>query len=181
MGCLRRTLGYVFPMKKLELSDETYAVLQRLAAAKHLAPGELIASMLRPAPPDLSGDSLLFYLTGPDFTRHRDAHARYLGLLAWCARNYAADFADFVSHQESGRRYLACNRAEINETRVRNQARQIGGTHYWAVMNLDPAARRRFVGRLLEFIGCHDETVSLAVEAVAPIVPAPEELRHHGT
>ena len=48
----------------------------------------------------------------------------------------------------------------------RNHARQIPGTQYWAVMNIDATTRRRFVCRLLEFIGCHDETVALARHAL---------------
>ncbi len=150
-------------MKKLvELNDETYAALERLAAAKHLSPAELIAAFVGGGRPPLGGDLLLFYLTGPDFPASADPVERYLALLAWCAKNYATDFADFISHQESGRRYLMLSREEIHEVRARNHARQIDGTPFWAVMSIDDATRRRFVCRLLEFIGCHDETVAQA-------------------
>jgi len=153
-------------MKQLELSDEAYAALQRLAAAKNLSPADLIATLVDPARPPLAGDHLLFYLASADFTRLADPIDRYLALLAWCARHYAGDFADFISHQESGRRYLAWNRDEINEARSRNHARQIDGTQFWAVMTIDDATRSRFVCRLLEFIGCHDETVAHACQAL---------------
>ena len=66
----------------------------------------------------------------------------------------------------SGRRYLALDRDEINETRAHNHARQIDGTQYWAVMTIDDSQKRRFVCRMLEFIGCHDETVSHASRAL---------------
>jgi hypothetical protein len=155
-------------MKKLvELNDETYAALQRLAVAKNLSPAEVIAAMLHDDRPPLGGDHLLFYLTGPDFPAAADPVERYLALLAWCATNYATDFADFISHQESGRRYLMFNRDEINEVRTRNHARQIDGTPFWAVMTIDDDARRRFACRLLEFIGCHDETVVQACRSLA--------------
>jgi negative modulator of initiation of replication len=162
-------------MKKVELSDETHAALERLAAAKNLSPGELIASLVDPARPALAGDNLLFYLAGAEFARLAGPTERYLGLLAWCAGNYATDFADFISHQESGRRYLAWQRDEINEARARNQARQIDGTQFWAVMTIDEPTKRRFVCRLLEFIGCHDETVALACRALgfAPVGSSP--------
>ncbi len=127
-------------MKKLELSDEA-----------------------RVTP---SGDTLVFYLGGTDFTRLADPADRYLSLLAWCARHYAGDFADFIAHQESGRRYLTWNREEINEARNRNHARQIDGTQFWAVMTIDDTTRGRFVCRLLEFIGCHDQTVTQASRAL---------------
>lgn len=154
-------------MKKLvELDDETCAALERLAVAKNVTPAEHIASLLGGERPPLGGDLLLFHLTGPDFPRQADATARYLALLAWCAKHYPTDFADFISHQESGVRYLMFSRDEINEVRARNHARQIDGTQFWAVMTIDDATRRRFVCRLLEFIGCHDETVAQACRAL---------------
>lgn len=160
-------------MKKLvEVNDETYAALQRLAVAKNLTPAEVIAAMVNDGRPPLGGDHLLFYLTRTDFPAAADATERYLALLAWCATNYATDFADFISHQESGLRYLMFNRDEINEVRARNHARQIDGTQFWAVMTIDEATRRRFVCRLLEFIGCHDETVVQACRALGFTEPS---------
>ncbi len=154
-------------MKKLELADDVYAALEQLAAARKITPAALVAALVDPARPTaLAGDHLLFFLASAEFTRLGDPIDRYLELLAWCARNYAVDFADFISHQESGRHYLAWSRAEINEARARNHARQIDGTQFWAVMTIDDATRRRFVARLLEFIGCHDETVALADRAL---------------
>jgi negative regulator of replication initiation len=153
-------------MKTIELDDAAYAALQRLAAAKNLSPAELVAALVDAQRPPLAGDTLLFHLAGEEFNRLADTTDRYLDLLAWCARNYAADFADFIAHQESGRRYLAWSRDEINEARARNHARQIDGTPFWAVLSIDAGTKRRFVCRLLEFIGCHDETVAQACRAL---------------
>jgi negative modulator of initiation of replication len=165
-------------MKKLvELNDETYAALERLAVAKNLSPAELIAALLNDGRPPLGGDHLLFYLTSAEFPAAADPVERYLALLAWCATNYATDFADFISHQESGLHYLMFNRDEINEVRARNHARQIDGTQFWAVMTIDDATRRRFVCRLLEFIGCHDETVVQACRSLGLGEPGPSGFR----
>jgi negative regulator of replication initiation len=154
-------------MKKLvELSDETYATLQRLATARDLSPAEFIAQLVNDGRPPLGGDLLLSYLASADFPAAADPADRYLALLAWCAHHDPTDFADFISHQESGRRYLMLNRAEVNAVRAHNQARQIDGTQFWAVMTIDAPTRRRFVGRLLEFIGCRDETVGQACRAL---------------
>ena len=35
-------------MKKIEVSDEAYAALQRLAAAKNVTPAELVAALVDP-------------------------------------------------------------------------------------------------------------------------------------
>jgi negative modulator of initiation of replication len=152
-------------MKHVELSDEAFAALQRLAAAKNLPPAEVLASLLGAGKP-LSGDLLLFYLVSAEFTALPTLTDRYLALLAWAAKNYACDFADFISHQESARRYLMLNRDELNDVRAHNHARQIDGTQFWAVMTIDDATKSRFVRRLLEFIGCHDETVDQAIKAI---------------
>ncbi len=152
-------------MKSVELSDEIYAALQRLAAAKKLTPAEVLAALLGANRP-LAGDNLLFFLVGPEFTLLNDHTERYLALLTWAAKNYSCDFADFISHQESARRYLMLSRDEVNDVRTRNLARQIDGTQYWAVMSIDNSTRARFVRRMLEFIGCHDETVAEAVRAL---------------
>lgn len=165
--CVARILreAHVDGMKTLELSDETYAALQRLAAAKHVTPADLISTLLGTKhEPD--SDRLLFFITGAEFALLTDSIDRYLALLAWVARNYSCDFADFISHQDSARRYLMLDREKVADIRTRNFARQIDGTQFWAVMNIDEATRRRFVCRLLEFIGCHDETVSQAVQSL---------------
>jgi hypothetical protein len=153
-------------MRKVELTDEAFIALERLAAAKNLSPADLIAALVGPDRPPLAGDNLLFFLTRAEFTAQPNAPARYLALLSWVARNYACDFADFISHQESGRHYLMLNRDEINDVRAHNHAVQLAGTQYWAVMTIDDIAKRRFVCRLLEFVGCHDETVAQACRAL---------------
>ena len=152
-------------MKTVELSDEAFAALERLAAAQNQPPSDVLAALLGARQP-ASGDLLLFHLASPSFARLGPRDDRYLDLLAWVARHYAGDFADFVSRQESARRYLMLDRDAINDARARNHARQIDGTPFWAVMAIDDAAKARFVRRLLEFVGCHDETVAQAIRAI---------------
>jgi negative modulator of initiation of replication len=152
-------------MKTLELSDETYAALQRLAAANKVAPSDILMALLDAAR-HTDGDPLLFFLTGAEYNVLADTIERYLALLAWVAKHFPSDFADFISHQDSARRYLMLNREEVSDIRARNLARQIDGTQFWAVMTIDDATRRRFVRRLLEFVGCHDETVMQAVRSL---------------
>ena len=52
-----------------------------------------------------------------------------------------------------------------------NQARQIDGTQYWAIMNNDTATKRRFLARVLEFIGYRDETIEFACAALGGRTP----------
>jgi negative modulator of initiation of replication len=159
-------------MKNVELSDEAYEMLQRLAAAKNLAPAELVADLLG-ANRSVCGDRLFFHLIGGETSKLPEPADRYLALLAWVARNHATDFTDFISHQASARRYLKLSPAAINAIHQQHPTRQIDGTQYWAVMNIDPATKSRFVRRLLEFIGCHDETVAEAIRVLElpPVEP----------
>ena len=115
-------------------------------------------------PPD--GSSLPALLGDAEFLALIDPTERYLALLAWCATHHASDFADFIANQESGHRYLMLSREEVQEIRAHNHSRQIDGTQYWAVMTIDPKSKRRFVRRLLEFIGCPDQTVLQAGRAL---------------
>lgn len=151
-------------MKTVDLSEETHAALERLAAAKNLTLDELLAALLQARP--LDADNLFLYVVSAEFRALLDPIERYLALLAWCATNHASDFADFISHQESGHRYLMLSREEVQEVRVHNHSRQIDGTQFWAVMTIDPRSKWRFVRRLLEFIGCRDETVTEACRAL---------------
>jgi negative modulator of initiation of replication len=153
-------------MKSVELSDETYEALQRLATAKNISPEKLLADLLGAGRP-VSGDHLLFHLTSAASLKLTDPADRYLALLAWVARHHANDFADFISHQASARRYLRLSPAAVNAIQQQHETRQIDGTQFWAVMNIDPAAKSRFVRRLLEFIGCHDETVAEAIRVLS--------------
>lgn len=79
---------------------------------------------------------------------------------------HAEEFAEFIRSQARGRRFLSLNREEILETCRHNQARQIAGTLYWAIMNIDTATKRRFLSRVLEFIGYRDEVIEFACGAI---------------
>lgn len=164
-------------MKKVELSSETHAALERLAAAKNTTPADLIAAMVHAGRPPIGGDNLLFFLASRELAALSDPEERYLALLAWVAKHYAFDFADFISHQDSAARYLGLSRDEVQAVRGRNHARQIDGTQWWAVMTIDAPTKARFVRRMLEFIGCHEETVLAACRALDLPVPAPQTFR----
>lgn len=158
-------------MKTLALSDAAHAALERLAAARNMRPADLVAALVMGGHPLLEADPLLLHLAGPGFTALTSPGERYLALLAWVAEHHAGDFAEFIAHQESAFRYLTLGREEVREVCARNRARPIGTTSYWAVLAIDDGTRARFVRRLLEFVGCHDETVQLALRALGLAAP----------
>ncbi len=150
-------------MKTIEVRDEVYAALQRLAIGFHRTPDEVLSALLNvpKASPEAAEPIAAFILSREFRTKFTDAD-KYLTLLAWIAAHHAAEFSEFILGQSSGRRFLGMTRDEVVETCRHNQARQIPGTHYWAIMNIDSATKRRFLARLLEYIGYRDPVIEFA-------------------
>ena len=156
-------------MKTIEVSDEVYAALQRLASGFHRSPDEVLASLLNvpKASPEAAEPIATFILSSEFRAKFTDAD-KYLALLGWVAARHAGEFSEFILSQAGGRRYLGMTREEILETCRHNQARQIPGTHYWAIMNIDAATKSRFLARVLEYIGYRDAVIEFACRLFGP-------------
>jgi negative regulator of replication initiation len=149
-----------FDVPHVEVSPEVQAQLSALAKARGLSPAEFIVSLLAAPTESLRTNPLVAYTLSPEFRAKFSDADRYLALLAWMAKNDAAEFSDFIAHHASGRKYVGLSAEEIRETCHHNQARPIEGTHYWAIMNLDTPTKRRFLRRLLVFIGAPDDVIT---------------------
>lgn len=164
---------HVTAVKTIEVSDETYAALQQLAAQAGRAPEEILASLLALSPASAVADEpLAAWMLGPEF-RGLAEPERYLALLGWMATRHATEFGEFIRAQSVGRRFLGLTRDEVVEACRQNRARQIAGTQYWAVMNLDATTRHRFLRRVLEFAGYREEVIALAATALASSATPP--------
>jgi negative regulator of replication initiation len=155
-------------MKKIEVSDAVYAALQRLASGFHRTPDEVLSNLLNlpsPAANDAAEPIAAFVLSADFRAKFTDAD-KYLAILGWVAVKHAEEFAEFIRSQAGGRRFLSLSREEILETCRHNQARQIAGTHYWAIMNIDTATKRRFLSRVLEFVGYRDDIIDFVCGAI---------------
>jgi len=154
-------------MPRIEISDEVYAALQKLATGFHQTPDAVLAGLLnvpRAGPPAL--DALAAYVLSHEFRALFTDADKYLALLAWLAARHPGEFSEFTRSHSSGRRYLGLSREEILETCRHNQARQIAGTPFWAIMNIDTTTKRRFLARVLEFTGYRDEVIEFACAAI---------------
>lgn len=159
-------------MKTIEVSDEVFAALQRLASGFHRTPDEVLASLLNvPTAASEAADPLAAFILSSEFRMKFTDADKYLALLSWIAARHAGEFSEFILSQSSGRRYLGMTRDEILETCRHNQARQIPGTHYWAIMNIDSATKSRFLARVLEYIGYRDTIIDFACNLFGPRVP----------
>lgn len=164
-------------MKKIEVSEEVYESLKRLTTDFHQSPNDVLATLLNVGvAPGAAEEPLVAYLLGSDFrTKFTDAD-RYLAILGWIAARHGPEFNEFIvslSSSPSGRRYLGLSREEIVEQCRHNQARQIPSTRYWAIMNIDTATKRRFLSRVLDFIGYREDVI----EIVCGVIGARQPLR----
>ena len=153
-------------MKNIEVSDDVYETLKKLTTDFHQSPNDVLAALLNLPPNAMAeGEPLVAYMLEADFrTKFTDAD-KYLAILGWIAAKHASEFNEFIlslTSGPSGRRYLGLSREEIVKQCRYNQARQIPGTHYWAIMNIDTATKRRFLSRVLEFIGYREEVIDFA-------------------
>lgn len=148
-------------MASFRLTPEIEERLTRLAEERGCSPERFLTSILDSADSDsqLRRDPLVAFTLTPEFRAKFSDADRYLAILAWVAEHHPSEFRDLIEHADSGRRYLGMNPEQIQETCRHNQARQIPGTHFWAIMNLDTSTKRRFLRRLLVFVGARDEVV----------------------
>jgi hypothetical protein len=150
-------------VKNIEVSDEVYTALQRLATGFHRTPDEVLASLLNvPTGSPEAAEPLAAFIMSAEFRAKFTDADKYLALLGWIAQRHTEEFSEFIRAQSGGRRFLSMSREEIVEACRHNQARQIDGTQYWAIMNIDTATKRRFLARVLDFIGYRDAVIELA-------------------
>lgn len=150
-------------MKKIEVSNVVYEALKKLTTDFHQSPNDVLAALLNVgSPPDGSNEPLIGFLSGAEFrTKFSDAD-KYLAILGWIAAKHSSEFSEYIlsmSGSASGRRYLGLTRDDIVEQCRHNQARQIPDTQYWAIMNIDTATKRRFLTRVLDFIGYGEDMI----------------------
>jgi negative regulator of replication initiation len=157
-------------VKRIEVSDDVYERLKRLTTDFGQSPNDVLTALLNVG--TLRSDSevpLVSFILGTEFrTKFTDAD-KYLGVLGWVATKHGSEFKEFIrslSSGSSGRRYLGLSQAEILEQCRHNQARQIPNTQFWAIMNIDTATKRRFLSRVLEFVGYDDDLIEFVCSVI---------------
>jgi len=134
-------------MKNIQVSDEVYETLKNLTTGFHQSPNDVLATLLNVGvAPDAANEPLVAYILGSEFrtgSRTPTSTSRS-SLDRREARAGVHEFILSLSGSPSGRRYLGLSREAILEQCRNNQARQIPDTHYWAIMNIDTATKRRF-------------------------------------
>ncbi len=153
-------------MKRIEISDAVYERLKRLTTDFGQSPNDVLADLLNVGVSRSSSEEpLVSFIAGTEFRSKFTDADKYLGILGWIAMKHESEFKEFIRSQSSGpsgRRYLSLSQEEIVEQCRHNQARQIPATQFWAIMNIDTATKRRFLSRVLEFVGYDDPLIEFA-------------------
>ncbi|MBS0664082.1 MAG: hypothetical protein JSR48_12520 [Verrucomicrobia bacterium] len=156
-------------MKTIDVSDEVFEALEGLAKGFNRSPDEVLAMLLRiPVGSPEATDPLAAFVLGPEFRVKEHDADRYLALLAWVAARHRAEFDEFIRGLSTGRKFLTMSREEILDRCRHNQARPIEGTPYWAILNLDTPTKRRFLARILEFVGYRAEVIEFVCGFIGP-------------
>ncbi len=145
--------------EKVQLAPALLAELERRIDSEHPSVEAVISSLLSTSGGKLIGDPLYAYTCSADFRGRNSDSDRYLSLLGKIHEMHREDFQEFVASQSFKRRYFGMSAEEVCEASKHNQARHIEGSKYWAIMNIDAPTKRRFLKRLLVFIGYPDEMV----------------------
>jgi hypothetical protein len=154
-------------MPKIDVTPEVFEALKRLTSDFHQSPNDLLASLLQLPETSLPPrDDLTAFVLSAEFRAKFTDADKYLTLLGWVANRQPTEFQEFIQSLESGRRYLSLNPEAILRQCRHNQARQIPGTHYWAIMNIDTPTKRRFLSRVLDFCGYGPDSIEFACQAI---------------
>jgi negative regulator of replication initiation len=127
------------------------------------------------APLREASEAFVEYLMGEGFRALFTEDDKYLAILGWVAAMHAPEFNEFIlglSCGPSGRSYLGMSHNEVVERCRLNQVRRIPGTHYWAVMNIRTVTKLRFLARVLEFVGYHDNAIDFVCGHLIPGHPS---------
>ena len=84
-------------MKTIEVSDEVYESLQKLATGFHRTPDEVLSSLLNiPNGSPEAAEPLAAFILSVEFRAKFTDADRYLALLGWLAQRHPADFGEFI-------------------------------------------------------------------------------------
>lgn len=145
---------------KIQVTAALLEDLESRIDADHPTVAAVIASLLAGPGGALTGDPLYSFTQSSAFRSCAKDSDRYLALLAKLHELHREEFAEFVAAQTLKRRYFGHSKEEVCDASRHNQAREIPGSRFWAIMNIDAPTKRRFLARLLVYIGYREEMVT---------------------
>ena len=150
----------------------------------HQSPDDVLANLLNlRLSPAVANEPLVAYMLGRRIPREVHRCRQVPGDSRLGATKHASDFNEFIVPCPLAPAAAVTSdwsREEIVEQCHHNQARQIPDTHYWAIMNIDTPTKRRFLSRVLEFIGYREEIIDLVCGAIGVRRPIPRSGRSGG-
>ncbi|MBK1876366.1 hypothetical protein [Pelagicoccus mobilis] len=152
---------------QFELSEATLGELESRLDAEHPTIESVIEGLLATSGGQLVGDPFYAFTQSKVFRALNTDADRYLALLSKLHEMHGPDFRDFIAAQNLKRRYFGNSKEEVCSASQYNQAREIPNSKYWAIMNIDKSTKRRFLRRLLIYIGYEDAMVAHVQELIS--------------
>lgn len=160
------TLPMISNVRNIAVSDDVFAALGRIAATHQMTVNEVVGCLVAPKLAPVTRTELVINLLLNSDFQSSLSDDKYLAVLAWLATRHTGDFTDFVQRDPSNLRYVRLRPDDAMRLRRRRISRQIGGTRYWAVMNIGAEAKRQFIARLLDFVGYDSPVVDVVCMAI---------------
>lgn len=152
-------------MRSVAVSPDVYAVLHRLALTYQLTPAQVLAAIVTPpGVAESRSDLIVNVLLQPEFHAQL-GDERYVSILTWLAHRHASEFGYYLRRDPRSRRYITATPDELRRFRRERITRPLSGTRYWAVLNLRSGGKRRFLRRLLGYIGYQSPLVDVVCSA----------------
>ncbi|EDY83986.1 hypothetical protein VDG1235_3613 [Verrucomicrobiia bacterium DG1235] len=148
------------------MSEALMRELEGRMDSEHPTIESVIGGLLGTSAGDLVGNPLYAFSHSKDFRTCGNDSDRYLALLAKLHELHGPEFGEFIAAQTLKRRYFGQSKEEICEASRYNQAREIPNSKYWAIMNIDTPTKRRFLKRLLVYVGYTDVMVKHIQELI---------------
>jgi negative modulator of initiation of replication len=174
-------------MKTIEIEDDVYYYLLGRATEANCTPSEFLRrafARLYNIMPESRGPGVVSY--GPADTAREGAPpsdierwvrstrflaettslGRYMTLLALLYEKHGDDLACILDLSGRKRRYFALSALELEETGTSVFPKQIAGSPYWAVTNIETAKKRQIIESILRMLAYSGPDVRIAVSAI---------------
>ena len=106
------------------------------------------------------------WLRSPRFLAETTSLGRYMTLLTLLYEKHGDDFACILDLSGRKRRYFALSARELEDTGTSVFPRQIAGSPYWAVTNLETAKKRQVIESILRMLAYAGPDIRIAVSAI---------------
>jgi negative modulator of initiation of replication len=106
------------------------------------------------------------WLRSPRFLAETTSLGRFLCLLTFLYQKHGDDFASVLDLAGRKRRYFALSAADLEDTGTSVFPRQVPGSPYWVVTNLETAKKRQIIESILRMLAYPGPDIRIAASSI---------------